>query len=144
MNSASPAPPPPVVPEAILVRSLWQVVTYILGAMLVGSWVWVWNTNNALRDLQAALARVPEVMLRAEANRTVIDSYAARLAQLEESTRSARDDRENLRRQVIELRLAVSGITASVGALRIDHGRIADILRMAGVRPPATTPEHEP
>lgn len=108
---------PPVTPEA-LVRSLWQVAVYVMGALLVGSWIWVWNTNNALRDLQATLARLPEVVLRAEANRTVIDSYSERIAKLEESSRLSRDDRGRLHDQGHELRVALEEIRAALSSLQ--------------------------
>lgn len=108
-----------------MVRSLWQVLVYVMGAMLVGSWIWVWQTNNTLHDQQAALLRMPEIMLRAEANRSVIDIYAVRITKLEESAQRSRDDGQ-------ALRLAMSGLTAKLHELQVDHGRILEILRMSG------------
>lgn len=128
-----PSPQPHPQPSAVLVRSLWQVLVYVLGTVLVASWVWVWQTNNTLRDQQAALMRMPEIMLRAEANRSVIDVYAVRITKLEEAAQRARDDRQ-------ATRLAMSGLTAKLHELQIDHGRMLEILRMGA--PQAARPQH--
>lgn len=127
-------PTVPAPENSILIRSLWQVLVYVLGAMLVGSWLWVWNTTSTLHELQTALARMPEVVLRAEANRSVIDAYSVRLARLEEASQLSRDDRATLHRENAELRQAVAALGAAVNTLRIEHGQILTILQHAGIR----------
>lgn len=119
---------------SLLWKSVWQVACYILGVMLVGTWVWVWNTNNEIHDLRNSLLRLPEVMLRADANRSINELNSNRIGKLEEGLVHGRSDWEDLRKQDHELRAAIDNIVDALQQLRIEQTRLGERSGAGGPR----------
>lgn len=114
---------------SILVRSFWQVVTYLLGASLVATWIWVWNTQGEIGTLHAVAERLPELVEKANLNRAIIEVNSGHILKLEEMAARGMEDRKDLREQDHDLREAMRNLNDALQALQLDHARLTETVR---------------
>lgn len=107
---------------------LWQLLTTLTGAAVLGLWLWMWNLTLDVRDLRMVVAQIARLESQLQTIGDTISRTGQKMALLEAAVAQVGVDRADLRAEMRDIKEIQGEMIKGIQDHSVDLGRLIDVV----------------